>query len=150
VSLADELRDADIQCAELSEYVEPDRAFQMPWEVREAADAAVTALARLAIMYKEQRDSIPKDCTECAWSTAVREAREERDLAHDHILQLETERDTARSKLAADEEATMSYAVSAEQSILALREERDRARDLAVGLEQELARLRGMLGEADR
>lgn len=146
MSLADELRDADIQCAELSEYVEPDRAFQMPWEVREAADAAVTALARLAIGYKARVDElesarqcgaenphgmIPRKCPSCgeemiplpcmnlamdSYKDGKRYVEAARDLAHDHILQLETERDTARA-------------------------ERDRARDLAVGMEQELAQV---------
>ncbi len=99
MTIIDDLLAAGIECEAAGKYLEPDGAFQMPWELREAADAAVTALARIAIMYKEQRDSIPKECAECAWSTAVREAREERDLAHDHILQLETERDELRRRL---------------------------------------------------
>lgn len=116
-----------------------------------AAGDALAALAHLAIGYKARVDElesarqcgaenphgmIPRKCPSCgeemiplpcmhlamdSYKDGKRWYVEAaRDLAHDHILQLETERDTARG-------------------------ERDRARDVAVGLEQECAKLDAML-----
>lgn len=150
MSLADELRDADIQCEDLSDFYGLNGTHESSLVGRREAEDALAALARLAIGYKARVDElesarqcgaenphgmIPRKCPSCgeemiplpcmhlamdSYKDGKRYVEAARDLAHDHICQLETERDTARG-------------------------ERDRARDVAVGLEQECAKMDAML-----
>jgi hypothetical protein len=72
---------------------------------RNIADAAIEALKHIAIALKSERDRLQHyiDCANTPLMVDVLRERDEaiaaRDLAHAHILQLETERDALRRQL---------------------------------------------------
>lgn len=103
------------------------------------ADSALDAALRLAIGYKGELERLRADSRDY-WKLEAEKAIAARDLAHDHILQLETELAYWRGDKQPDGTAGYWYARA-----LTAEAERDRARDLAVGLEQECAKLDAML-----